>query len=264
MGGAIALLVAASSPLLPVGLARQAEIHPGFTFDAAILVPGAFALAVLVCARALIPAWRASRRTAVSGEPGTLGVGGRWVSSTLGRTAVPTTAGIGVRYGLEPGRGRSAVPAASALVASMLGVAALAASFTFGSSLHKLISSPRQQGWNWTCSWVTPTTSTTKRPAVARSSPRDPYVGSYSAICILAGANQGNAAIDGHLVNALLAFDPLKGYVYPPVVAGHACRCRQPDRAGIGHHAGAPQADRPVGDPRRRQRQDSAARGGRG
>ena len=224
-GAAIALLVAAlSSPLLPVGLARQAEIHPGFAFDAAILVPGAFALAALICALALIPAWRVSRPTAVSGDPGSLGVGGTWASGIVGRVAVPTTAGIGVRYGLEPGRGRSAVPVVSALVASTLGVAALAASLTFGSSLHNLISSPRQQGWNWDVLVGNPNDLQDEEAHDGPLLAEDPYVASYSAISILAGASQGNAAIDGHLVNALLAFDPLKGYVHPPVIAGHAPR----------------------------------------
>ncbi len=224
-GAAIALLVAALfSPLLPVGLARQAEIHPGFAFDAAILVTGVFALAALVCAGALIPAWRASRRTAASGDPGTLGVGGTWVSSALGRAAVPTTAAIGVRYGLEPGRGRSAVPVVSALVGSVLAVAALAASLTFGSSLHNLISSPRQQGWNWDVLVGNPNDLHDEEAKGGALLAKDPYVASYSAISILAGASQGTAIIDGHLVGLLLAFDPLKGYVYPPVTGGHAPR----------------------------------------
>jgi hypothetical protein len=224
-GAAIALLLAAlSSPLLPVGLARQGEIHPGFSFDAAILVPGAFALVALVCAGALIPAWRGSRRMTVSAEPGTLGVGGTWVSGALGRAAVPTTAGIGIRFGLTPGRGRSTVPVVSALVASVLGVAALAASLTFGSSLHGLISSPRQQGWNWDVLVGNPNDLQDEEAKDGALLAEDPYVASYSAISILAGADQGTAEIDGHLVNLLLAFDPLKGYVYPPVVAGHAPR----------------------------------------
>ena len=222
---AIALLVAMlSSPLFPVGLARQAEIHPGFALDAAILVPGALALAALVCALALIPAWRVSRSMAVSGDPRSLGVGGTWASGKVGRVAVPTTAGIGVRYGLEPGHGRSAVPVASALVTSMLGVAALAASLTFGSSLHNLISSPRQQGWNWDVLVGNPNDLQDEEAKDGPLLAGDPYVASYSAISILAGASQGNAAIDGHLVKALLAFDPLEGYVHPPVIAGHAPR----------------------------------------
>jgi hypothetical protein len=224
-GAAIALLIAAlSSSLLPVGLARQAEIHPGLDFDAAILVPGAFALAALVCAAALTPAWRTSRRAAVSGDSRGQGVGVTWVSRAVGRMAVPTTAGIGIRYGLERGRGRSAVPVVSALVTSVLGVAALAASLTFGSSLHNLIASPRQQGWNWDVLVGNPNDQHDEEAKDGSLLAKDPFVASYSAIAILAGASQGTAVINGHRVNLLLAFDPLKGYVYPPVKTGHAPR----------------------------------------
>ena len=151
-------------------------------------------------------------------------MGGTWASVLVGRVAVPTTASIGVRYGLEPGRGRSAVPVVSALVASTLGVAALAASLTFSSSLHNLISSPSQQGWNWDVLVGNPNDLQDEEAKDGPLLANDPYVASYSAISILAGASQGNAAIDGHLVDTLLAFDPLKGHVYPPVIAGHAPR----------------------------------------
>ena len=262
-GAAIALLVAAlSSPLLPVGLARQAEIHPGFAFDAADPCVGGLRTCWHWSApAALIPAGRVSRPAALSGDPRGLGVGGTWVSGALRRVAVPTTAAIGVRYGLEPGRGRSAVPVVSALVASVLGVAALAASLTVGSSLHNLISSPRQQGWNWDVLVGNPNDLHDEEVKDGALLAKDPYVASYSAIAILAGASQGTAAIDGHLVNLLLAFDPLKGYVHPPVIAGHPPRADDQIVLASDTDAAAPQADRAMGDRRRRQRQDPPARG---
>ena len=57
--------------------------------------------------------------------------------------------------------------------------------------------------------------------SVARS---QPFVSGYSAIAILAGASQGTIVIDGKTVDSLLAFDPLKGSVYPPLLEGHAPR----------------------------------------
>jgi ABC-type lipoprotein release transport system permease subunit len=50
------------------------------------------------------------------------------------------------------------------------------------------------------------------------------FVGAYSAIAILAGASQGTVVIDGKVVDMLLAFEPLKGSVYPPLLEGHAPR----------------------------------------
>ena len=48
------------------------------------------------------------------------------------------------------------------------------------------------------------------------------FVGSYSAIAILASQGEGDATIDGVSVPTLLAIDPLKGSVYPPILQGHA------------------------------------------
>jgi hypothetical protein len=65
-GALLALVVAVlSSPLMPLGLARQAEVHPGVAVDAAILIPTVAAIGVLVTGLAAIPAWRVSRRTMV-------------------------------------------------------------------------------------------------------------------------------------------------------------------------------------------------------
>src|SRR5262249_7984837 len=49
------------SALTPIGLARQAEVSPGPSFDAAILLGGAAAVALLLSARAAITAWRVTR-----------------------------------------------------------------------------------------------------------------------------------------------------------------------------------------------------------
>ena len=76
----------------------------------------------------------------------------------------------------------------SAFVASVLGVAALAASLTVGSSLHNLISSPRQQGWNWDVLVGNPNDLHDEEAKDGALLAKDPYVASYSAIAILAGA----------------------------------------------------------------------------
>jgi len=56
---------------------------------------------------------------------------------------------IGVRNALERGRGRSSVPVVTALVATVLAVAALVASSIFGASLSNLLSTPHLYGGNW-------------------------------------------------------------------------------------------------------------------
>lgn len=55
----------------------------------------------------------------------------------------------GLRFALEPGTGRSAVPVRSAIVGTVLAGLILTATFTFGSSLTTLVSHPALYGWNW-------------------------------------------------------------------------------------------------------------------
>lgn len=216
-GGALAAGVAVlCSPLMPIGMARQAEIHPGFEVNLAILVPGAFVLGLLIVARSAVPAWRLSR-----GEPGAAAGVSRVrpsrVAEALARASAPPAAVVGARFGLEPGRGRSAVPVASAMVAAVAATVALAAAVTFGASLGHLVSTPRQQGWNWDVLAGNPNDST-DREAQARVLLADNgLVRSYSAI-----ADLGATTIQGVPVSTTLAIDPMKGSVYPPLLQGRA------------------------------------------
>ena len=68
-GGVLAVAVAvAASPLMPVGLARQAEISPGISADALVLAAGFCALVVLMAALGALSAWAVSRRGPGRGE----------------------------------------------------------------------------------------------------------------------------------------------------------------------------------------------------
>ncbi len=221
-GGVLAVIVAwVASPLMPVGLARQAEIHPGFDIDLVVLVPGFLAIVLLISACAVLPAWRASRRSAVVGA--VFDPHRSPVAKSVARAPLPLAAGIGLRFGLNPGRGQ-ALPMVSAIIGAVAAVAAIAAALTFGASLDHLLASPQQQGWNWDVLVGNPNDQNDR---IAQAGPllaHNRLVGAYSAIAILAGASQGNAIVDGKLVETLLAFDPLKGSVYPPLLAGHAPR----------------------------------------
>jgi hypothetical protein len=56
---------------------------------------------------------------------------------------------VGVRFAVEPGRGRTAVPVRSALWGAVLAVMLVVATLTFGSGLRTLVSRPSLYGWNW-------------------------------------------------------------------------------------------------------------------
>src|SRR6478736_9057713 len=62
-GAVVAVVVALLlSPLTPIGLARRAEIHAGFSVNWAVLALGFLSVAGVVVLRAFVAAWRAARR----------------------------------------------------------------------------------------------------------------------------------------------------------------------------------------------------------
>ena len=61
----------------------------------------------------------------------------------------PAPAVAGLRFSLEAGHGRSAVPVRSVLVGSVLAVTVVVATVTFASGLNTLVSHPALYGWNW-------------------------------------------------------------------------------------------------------------------
>jgi len=73
-------------------------------------------------------------------------------SSSRGAAAVarlPVVMASGIRFALDPGRGRSTVPVRSTITGVVLAVTLVAAAVTFGDSLNTLVSHPRLYGWNW-------------------------------------------------------------------------------------------------------------------
>ena len=117
----------------------------------AVLIVGLGAIAVALAyrgaphrvaqRRAVIPARLTGRRTAVASA-----------GCLLLRL-------VGVRFALEPGRGRTAVPVRSALLGAVLAVALVVATLTFGSGLQSLVSHPALYGWNWSYMLDPPTPS---------------------------------------------------------------------------------------------------------
>jgi ABC-type lipoprotein release transport system permease subunit len=150
-GAASALLIAyLLSPLLPIGLARTAEPHPGFAVDATALGIGALITAVLVAVTAAWPAWRVVAHTADPAEDGRSRPS--VVADVLARPSTSAPVMTGVRLALEPGRGRTAVPVRSTIAGAVVGVAALATAFAFTASLNHLLDSPRLYGASFNAS----------------------------------------------------------------------------------------------------------------
>ena len=223
-GAVLALIVAAvSSPVMPVGLARQADIHPGIDFDAGVLVLGALVFAAAVTGWAVLAAQRVDRRSRSIARGPDRAVRGH-ASSRLAAAPVPPEAVIGIRLACDPGGGRTGVPVATSMLTAALSVTLLVAALTFGASLSHLTSSPRQQGWNWDVLVGNPNDLSNRIAQDGTLLAHDRFVRSYSAIAIVASQSEGTATIDNVSVPTLLAIDPLKGSVYPPLLQGHPPR----------------------------------------
>jgi hypothetical protein len=152
VGVAMAVVVAtALSALMPIGPARVAEPHPGLAFNGAILGLGALAIVVVFVLRVAPTIWRLGGERA--GPDGAVSASGGErpvrIPEFFARHGAPVSATVGARLALEPGRGRTAVPTRSALIGTSVAVAAVAAAFTFGTNMVRLVNTPRLYGQAW-------------------------------------------------------------------------------------------------------------------
>ena len=135
------------SPLSLFGPVRAVEPAPGVDVDWAVLGPGMLALALVLGLVALAIAYRlaphrAARRTRAAGR-------GSGVVAAALAAGLPASGGAGLRFALESGRGRTAVPVRSVMTGTVLAVLVGMATLTFGASLSTLISHPSLYGWNF-------------------------------------------------------------------------------------------------------------------
>jgi len=145
----VALVVAiALSPLWPIGLARVAEPSPGVEVNVAVIGIGLLAVFLGVLLTGALTAWRWTRpaserlrRSGATRRP--------LVARVFGGALRPLPVVVGTRQALDGGRGRTAVPVRTTVMAAALAVATLTTALTFGSSLDHLLGTPRLYGWSW-------------------------------------------------------------------------------------------------------------------
>lgn len=198
------LLATLLSDFTPVGEARLAEPNPGLAFDPLLLLGGAVVALAVVVALGLWPAVRAARPVP-SGDP-PVDRPSRIVRAASSAGA-PPSALIGVRNALERGRGRSAVPVSSALVACVLAVTTLCGAVVFGASLTRLTTTPSLYGQGFDA-WFSPNnTGTLAQSEQLLAALERPGIAS-----ILAGVS-GAVTVNGTLVDALAGQTIRGGYV---------------------------------------------------
>jgi len=210
VGGLIAVGVAVGlSPLAPLGPVRQVDPTPGVSVDWTVLATG---FALLVVGLGALTAWLAARRSGRRFDERSASHERRSVVvNAAARAGMPVAAVAGLRFSLERGRGRTAVPVRSALIGSVLAVAVVVATVTFGSSLNTLLSRPALYGWNWSYAISSPSGGNVP-PAVAKILGRSPEVAGFTSFSF------ANVQIDGLTIPTLLSQAPAS--VTPRITAG--------------------------------------------
>jgi hypothetical protein len=212
-GSLLAVGVAvALSPLAPLGPARQVYPFLGVSFDWTVLGLGLAVLVVGLSAVAVLFGYRVSPHLADRRRERR---GGR--RSTAARAAatagLPPTAVTGIRFALEPGSGRNAVPVRSAILGAALAVITLVATVTFAASLNTLVSHPRLYGWNWSYELSAGEGSDIPGTHVTHLLNADHHVAAWTAV------DFGTVEIDGQ-PEPIIAVTP-KATVAPPLLSGH-------------------------------------------
>ena len=217
LGATLAVVLAvALSPLAPLGPARQVDRTPGFALDWTVLGVGFAVLAVGLSALTVALAHlRAARRRIGQGfEPVQRGSA---VVNAAARYGLPAPAVAGLRFSLEAGHGRSAVPVRSVPVGSVLAVTVVVATVTFASGLNTLVSHPALYGWNWNFA-IEPEGGDNVPPVVGHLLNHDPDVAAWT------GFNYADVQIDGQTVPALA--DGTQAALSPPILSGHAIQAK--------------------------------------
>jgi hypothetical protein len=213
-GSLLAAAVAVGlSPLSLFGPVRQVEQAPGIDVDWTVLGPGMLALTLVLALVAAAVAYRlaphrAARRVRAAGR-------GSGVVAAALAAGLPASGEAGLRFALEQGRGRTAVPVRSVMAGTVLAVAVGIATLTFGTSLSTLISHPALYGWNFDYALYSidgygPVPLRWANPLLAH----DPDVAASTGVYF------GTVQIDGQTVPAMAA--PVHAAITPRPLTGTA------------------------------------------
>ncbi len=215
IGSLLAVAVAAAlSPLTPLGPVRPVYPDPGVAFDWTVLGLGFLALVAVLGLLAAILARREVSRVTSRRLSQTWEREPRWLRSVTA-WGLPISAVAGLRFGLDPGRGRNAAPVRSAILGAVLAVVVVVTTVTFGASLDSLVSHPALYGWNWNYALLAGFAGQEDLPArqTAALFNKDRYVEAWS------GVNFAKAKLDGQAVQALAERPGTP--VAPPLLTGH-------------------------------------------
>jgi hypothetical protein len=218
LGGAVLAFViaVAASPVMPLGLGRQAEPDPGFDLDLLVLGVGAVAVAFVVIALGLLAAQRVVAASARTETPTSSSV-----SRALAGAPLTPPIAVGASMALDSGRGASAVPVRSAIAGAVVAITGVVAVVVFAASLGTLATTPAAYGYNWDTHLYSGALARTDVAPSCRS--LRTAVADDPAIAALAITCSDSLEVEGHAVTGY-AFHSLKGAITPTVIDGRAPR----------------------------------------
>ena len=200
------LAAAALSPLFPVSVVRRAEIAPGFDVDVLVLGCGALAITAAMLACVAWVAVRSTRREAAAGS-------GRWALAVPAGRAVRRAgpaASVGVTMAVASGADRRGVPARSAALGALVGVAGVVGVAVFLASVSTNRDEAYRYGWTWDTS---PDLVVPDPEGVVARMAEDPDLTAVADVAC------GPVGIDAATLYTC-AFNDWKGATVAPTVAG--------------------------------------------
>ncbi|HEY3673435.1 MAG TPA: ABC transporter permease [Acidimicrobiia bacterium] len=205
-----------ASPIFPIGVAAKAEPDSGLRLDPAAVGVGFLAVIVTVLVVAAIAGLRTARATRRRAEPARPSVSAR-VTAEWG---APPSVAVGVRFALDRGRQRHALPVRSSLLGAGFGVLVVAAVLVFTSGLHHLVTTPAQYGWTWDLIGY----DESANPASGRDcGPIETRLTADRTFAAVAAVCTAGIDVDGRSVTAW-GYRQLRGTVQPEIVEGRAPR----------------------------------------
>ena len=223
MGIPVALIGAAgavvgavlASPIFPIGVAANAEPDPGLRFDGATIGVGFIGIAVVVLFVAAIAGLRTAQATRLSWEAAAPSL----VARAIAQTGTSPPVAVGVRFALDRGRQRHALPVRSSLMGATFGVLVVVGVLMFSSGLHALVTTPARYGWTWDLVGY----DARAQPKGGDCGPIDTNLVANRKFAAVASVCTGNVEVAGHPVTAW-GFGQLRGSVQPEIVEGRAPR----------------------------------------
>jgi ABC-type antimicrobial peptide transport system permease subunit len=208
LAGLVAVGLSPLGPLGPIGPLLPLSLRIDWT----VVGLGMAVLAVALGTLAVVVAFRAAPHRVVSRLERERASGIARAATSAG---LPPAAVTGIRFALEPGAGRNAVPVRSAILGAVLAVVVVIGTITFGSSMNTLVSHPALYGWNWSDE-INGGGGLGDIPAhnVARLLDADPSVGGWTGVYF------STLQIDG--MNVPVMGGSPNAAVGPPLLSGHS------------------------------------------